>query len=292
MAPSIEKAFDLLQVGGRTPADLPARPVRHELRGSGRGAPPVEPPASRPAAGGDAAGRFLGRRAHRAQLRPTGFDRPAGSGSPRPAAGRRQSVGKRRTLAPLALPERCWRPMPTWACASRRPAPWDASSWRWKRRKPMERIAAAWRRPCFRRPRIATKRSACRRVEALGFSSRAEVPDLIRAAYGSAGDDARRSALVAMGRSGDRRWRDIVTSELRSPAPTTRREAARAAGELELRRSVPELAELLEDSNPDVALQAIWALGQIGGKSAERALLRAQRTASDEFDPRRPSGVA
>jgi len=119
-------------------------------------------------------------------------------------------------------------------------------------------------------------------VEALGFSSRAEVPDLIRAAYGSAGDESRRSALVAMGRSGDRRWRDIVTSELRSPAPTTRREAARAAGELELRRSVPELAELLEDSNPDVALQAIWALGQIGGKSAERALLRAQRTASDE----------
>jgi len=119
-------------------------------------------------------------------------------------------------------------------------------------------------------------------VESLGFSSRAEVPDLIRSAYDSAGDDAKRSALVAMGRSADRRWRDIVTSELRSPAPTTRREAARAAGELELRRSIPELAELLEDVNPDVALQAIWALGQIGGKSAERALLRAQRTASDE----------
>jgi hypothetical protein len=119
-------------------------------------------------------------------------------------------------------------------------------------------------------------------IESLGFSSRREVPDLIRAAYASGGDEAKRSALVAMGRSGDRRWRQIVTVELRSPAPTTRREAARAAGELELRPSVPELAELLEDVNSDVALQAIWALGQIGGKAAERALLHAQRTVTDE----------
>jgi len=118
-------------------------------------------------------------------------------------------------------------------------------------------------------------------VESLGFSSRAEVPGLIRAAYDSGGDESKRSALVAMGRSGDRRWRQIVTGELRSPAPTTRQEAARAAGELELRPSIPELAELLDDVNPDVALQAIWALGQIGGKAAERALLHAQRTATD-----------
>jgi HEAT repeat protein len=119
-------------------------------------------------------------------------------------------------------------------------------------------------------------------IESLGFSSRREVPDLIREAYASGGDESRRSALVAMGRSGERRWREIVTAELRSPAPATRREAARAAGELELRPSVPELAELLEDANPEVALQAIWALGQIGGKAAERALLRAQREAGDE----------
>jgi HEAT repeat protein len=119
-------------------------------------------------------------------------------------------------------------------------------------------------------------------IESLGYSSRAEVPDLIRAAYASGGDDARRSALVAMGRSGDRAWRDIVTAELRNPAPATRREAAYAAGELELRPSVPELIELVDDSNLEVSLQAIWALGQIGGKTAERALLRAQRSAGDE----------
>lgn len=119
-------------------------------------------------------------------------------------------------------------------------------------------------------------------VESLGFSSRAEVPAVIQAAYDSAGDPARRSALVAMGRSGDRRWRDIVMAELRSPDPRSRREAAHAAGELALRLSVPELIELLEDVSLEVQSQAVWSLGQIGGKPAERALLRAQRSASDE----------
>ncbi len=119
-------------------------------------------------------------------------------------------------------------------------------------------------------------------VESLGFSSRPEVPDVIQRSYDAAGDDPKRSALVAMGRSGDRRWGDIVLAELRSPSPALRREAARASGELELRPSVPELTELLEDVIPDVQLQAIWALGQIRGKTAERALLRAQRAAGDD----------
>lgn len=119
-------------------------------------------------------------------------------------------------------------------------------------------------------------------IESLGFSSRAEVPGVIERLYASGGDDARRSALVAMGRSGDRRWRTTVEAELRSPSPGLRREAARAAGELELHSAVPELIELLEDVSLDVALQTIWALGQIGGKTAERALLRAQRVAADE----------
>jgi HEAT repeat protein len=61
-----------------------------------------------------------------------------------------------------------------------------------------------------------------------------------------------------------------------------RSEAAHAAGELDLRGSVSELIELLEDTDTGVVLQAIWALGQIGGKTAERALLRAQRSAADE----------
>ncbi len=58
-------------------------------------------------------------------------------------------------------------------------------------------------------------------------------------------------------------------------------EAAQAAGELELRQSVPELLELLEDAHPDVQQRAIWALGQIGGKTAERGLRRLLRAAPD-----------
>jgi HEAT repeat protein len=121
-----------------------------------------------------------------------------------------------------------------------------------------------------------------RAVESLGFSSRPEVAAVIRSAYESAGEGARRAALMAMGRSGDRKWREAVVAELRSPAPPVRREAAHAAGELELRSSVPELIELLEDADPEVQLEAIWSLGQIGGKRAERALTRALRAASDE----------
>lgn len=126
------------------------------------------------------------------------------------------------------------------------------------------------------------ERLRLRAVEALGFSSRPEVLSLIQAAYDSPGEEPRQSALLAMGRSGDLRWREIVMAELRSPAPDNRRAAARAAGELELRRSVPELIDLLDDVSPEVQVQAIWSLGQIGGKTAERALLRARRSMSDE----------
>jgi len=120
-----------------------------------------------------------------------------------------------------------------------------------------------------------------RSLEALGFSSRPEVPPLIQAAYGSSDEESKRSAILAMGRSGDPRWREPVIAEMRSASPEMRREAAQAAGELELRQSVPELLELLEDANLDVQRQAIWALGQIGGKLAERGLRRLLRSAPD-----------
>jgi HEAT repeat protein len=84
-----------------------------------------------------------------------------------------------------------------------------------------------------------------------------------------------------MGRSGDRRWREAVIAEMRHASPEIRMEAAQAAGELELRRSVPELLELLEDAHPAVQQRAIWALGQIGGKTAERGLRRVLHAAPD-----------
>lgn len=119
-------------------------------------------------------------------------------------------------------------------------------------------------------------------LAALGYSARAEVPPLIEAAYGHPDPSARQAAIIAMGRSGDRRWKANVIAELRSPSPSMRGEAARAAGELELRGSVGELTELLDDSQIEVQRTAIWALGQIGGKPAQRALERFRKATDDE----------
>ena len=119
-------------------------------------------------------------------------------------------------------------------------------------------------------------------VQALGYSSREEVPDLIRAAYAREGEAWKRCALSAMGRSADAPWAPIVLAELLNPAPALRLEAARAAGELELRQALPHLLDLLDDAQESIRRAAIWSLGQIGGDAAARALTRLLRRAEDE----------
>ena len=109
-------------------------------------------------------------------------------------------------------------------------------------------------------------------LESLGYSSRREVPDLVEAAYRSDVEERRRSALCAMGRSASTRWADSVVDALNSPSPALRAEAARAAGELELRRATATLIELLEDVKEEVRQASIWSLGQIGGQEAAEAL--------------------
>jgi HEAT repeat protein len=53
-----------------------------------------------------------------------------------------------------------------------------------------------------------------------------------------------------------------------------RYEAARAAGEMaeEGRKLLPTLLPLVNDQDAEVAVAAIWALGQIGGDAARKAL--------------------
>ncbi len=111
-----------------------------------------------------------------------------------------------------------------------------------------------------------------RSLEALGFSSRSEVVELLEEAYRSPEEHVRRAALLAMGRSADARWRKHVVAELHSPSPGLREEAVRAAGELELRETVPLLIDLLADVSDAVRQAAIWALGQLGGEEAAEAL--------------------
>ena len=112
-----------------------------------------------------------------------------------------------------------------------------------------------------------------RALEAVSYSSRDEVPPLITAAYSSDEPKHRVSAIFAMGRNADRpRWGEHVRAELESPEPEMRFEAARAAGELELRDAGPALRELLDDDDTQVREAAVWSLGQIGGDYARRTL--------------------
>lgn len=119
-------------------------------------------------------------------------------------------------------------------------------------------------------------------VEALGYSSRTESEEVIERAYQAEDPDTKRSAIIAMGRSYNPRWETQVMVEMLSPYPELRAEAARAAGELELRGAVDSLIELLEDVHKDVQKTAIWSLGQIGGDRAEEALLAAQEIIEEE----------
>lgn len=123
-------------------------------------------------------------------------------------------------------------------------------------------------------------------IESLGYSSREEVPALIRAAYAREDEAWKRCALVAMAHSADAPWAPIVLEELLNPAPALRLEAARAAGELELRQALPRLLDLLDDAQEPIRRAAIWSLGQIGGDAAARALTRLLRRAEaeDEID--------
>ncbi len=111
-----------------------------------------------------------------------------------------------------------------------------------------------------------------RAIESIAYIGDETVRDIITAAY--ADDDAlmRASAIFAMGRSADPYWRRTIAQELYSPDPQMRFEAARAAGELEYKPSVPRLIELLDDADREVQSASIMSLGQIGGKEAREAL--------------------
>ena len=111
-------------------------------------------------------------------------------------------------------------------------------------------------------------------LESLAYTCLHGTPQMIEAAYAHPDEKMRISAVLAIGRSADKRWAKIVYRELFSPLPEMRYEATCACGELALPEAVPALIELAEDVNADIQQTALWALGQIGGKQAERALER------------------
>jgi HEAT repeat protein len=106
-----------------------------------------------------------------------------------------------------------------------------------------------------------------RALESLGYSGRAEVIPLIASAYREKDPEWVKSALWAMGRSYDERWRPEVLTQLRAPDEDIRAEAVHAAGELELASSRPLLLDMLEDEDdPEMRRELIWALSRIGGE--------------------------
>jgi HEAT repeat protein len=121
-----------------------------------------------------------------------------------------------------------------------------------------------------------------RAVESVGYASDPRVRAILENAHSHPAEIMRASALLAMGRSADADFATIVADELRNTAPGLRAEAARAAGGLGMKKSVPQLIELLEDVDPVVRAGAIDALGELGGNAARDALEKMQKTAAGE----------
>ncbi|MEZ4635670.1 MAG: HEAT repeat domain-containing protein [Caldilineaceae bacterium] len=112
----------------------------------------------------------------------------------------------------------------------------------------------------------------CQALESLSFSGEAGVRQLIEDAYYSPYDEMQVSALVAMGRSADTRWRSAAQQELDNSSPEIRAAAARTCGELEAVNALDDILNLLADEDKNVRLAAIFALSHIGGDEAEDAL--------------------
>lgn len=112
-----------------------------------------------------------------------------------------------------------------------------------------------------------------RALEAVSYSPRPEVHEEIQSAYHRESPRWVASALFAMGRSFDERYRDKVYDRLRDQSPRVRMEAVRACGELYLDDAVYEILDLLDDV-PRVRRAAIWSLSQIGGEGVQMTLNR------------------
>ena len=112
-----------------------------------------------------------------------------------------------------------------------------------------------------------------RALESLGYSGRAEVIPLIESAYRDKDTDWLVSALFAMGRSSDERWKKQVLSKLHASDEDVRSEAIHAAGELELASARPILLDSLEDEEDlETRRELIWALAKIGGEGVRSRL--------------------
>ena len=121
-----------------------------------------------------------------------------------------------------------------------------------------------------------------RSLESLSFSTRPEAPNLIEDAFGAEDEAWLVSALFAMGRSSNARWRDDVISMLDHENDEVRRAAVEATGELVIQEAIPTLVELLEDPDDDVRTAVIWSLSLTSGDGVADLLSDLLDTTEDE----------
>ena len=109
-----------------------------------------------------------------------------------------------------------------------------------------------------------------RALESLGYSSREEVPPLLRFATAKESEQWLESALFAMGRSADNQWEGLVLEQLDHENPEVRGQAIHAAGELSLSAAKQRLLRQLDREKDEyLRSELIWALSQIGGEGIE-----------------------
>ena len=116
---------------------------------------------------------------------------------------------------------------------------------------------------------VAVRRRA---LEAIGAFPAPDVDEWVRWGYEADQPELRQSALHAMGRSGQQTWLPIIYREMQSGDPAMRYEAANAAREMGEAEAVPFLAELIDDTDVEVALASVLAVGMIGGAKAKKIL--------------------
>lgn len=120
-----------------------------------------------------------------------------------------------------------------------------------------------------------------RALESIAYSGREEVSSFIEEALADVDLRMQASAIFAMGRNADEQWAGVVREALDHVEPEMRFEAARAAGELMLAAAVPQLIAMLGEADPEIRHASIWALGEIGGRSAQNALMQLAETETD-----------
>ena len=122
-----------------------------------------------------------------------------------------------------------------------------------------------------------------RALESLGYSSREEVPAMIRRAVDHIDPKWVESAMFAIGRSADDVWEEHIMEHLEDPDHEVRLQAIHAAGGVGLSAARNPLLKLLSPkSDVEFRKEAIWALSQIGGDGVLEAFNRLQALSDDD----------